>query len=144
MGYEAGKNAMERVLDNPDASSTWKEVSARRNTLETEIRRELFSYSKSLDGDSWKETLKRCLTNTRYQRLPSLEPRLLFSKTDCPLYWSDLMNILKDEHVLPFIGGRRSSIIEAMQTINDIGRPDAHAKEVTKEKLSKIRSALGL
>lgn len=142
--YEAVKNAMERVLDNPDASSTWKEVSARRNTLETEIRRELFSYSKSLDGDSWKETLKRCLTNTRYQRLPSLEPRLLFSKTDCPLYWSDLMNILKDEHVLPFIGGRRSSIIEAMQTINDIGRPDAHAKEVTKEKLSKIRSALGL
>jgi hypothetical protein len=106
------------------------EISKRRNTLESGIRVTLFHWCRNIAPEGWDEILSRNLTKRRYEDLATTEPRILFSNRESPLYLSDLLCLLKDPLVLPFIEDRRSEIIKRIDQVNKL-RKDAHALSVT-------------
>src|SRR4029077_9364566 len=81
-------------------------------------------------SENWNEILSRNLTKRRYDDLVTTEPRVLFSNRESPLYLSDLLCLLKDPLVLPFIDDRRSEIVKAIDQVNKL-RKDVHALSVT-------------
>lgn len=76
----------------------------------------------------------------RYEALNSTEPRVLFSNQQSPLYLSDLLMLLKDLEVLPFMSERRSEVIRTLDLVNKL-RKDAHALSVTDLEFAAVRSA---
>ena len=104
------------------------------------MRSVLFNWSRSVPPTEWQEIIKVNLTTNRYERLPSYEPRILFSRKSSPLYLSDLMVLLKDRRVLPFLQNR-PLIVQYMNLINKF-RIDAHANEIADEDMTDVRTAL--
>lgn len=138
---QAIRNALARATSPATKEDFWTEIMVRRNRVEGDIRRELFSYSKNLSPEQWSLLLEGSLSNSRYQNLPSIEPAVLFSKTNSPLYLTDLLMILKQPEVLPYLQNRRSAVLDALHTLNKC-RKDAHANEVSAEEMSVARVAL--
>lgn len=142
--FDAVKQALNRILKSDSTEDFWKECMLRRNELEIEIRREIFSLSKAMDAAEWQQFLESNLTGARFKALPSLEPRVLFSKQSSPLYWTDLMNLVKNERFLPRLGIGRATLIAAMHKVNVDGRRDSHAKQITPDLMSEIRLAFDI
>jgi hypothetical protein len=139
--FSAIRKSLENIMTPSGVDEIWKEFTIRRNHLETDIRRELLSFSKTFELDDWDNLLKSQLSNTRYDGLPSIEPRTLFSKAESPLYWTDLMSLIKSEKVFTFLGDRRQDLQTAMYIVNSKGRPDAHAKHLNKDDVEIVRRA---
>ena len=138
--FGAIREALRAVLVPDTKHDRWAEISSRRNILESEIRLMIYHWSLSVSSIEWSDVIEENLTQKRRDALPTYEPRLLFSKTKSPLYWSDLMLLLKDTRVLQFLDDQRSLLAQHLSTINKY-RNDAHAKEVGDEEMVEIRSA---
>lgn len=139
--YDSVKHALRRILANPDTRNFWLECMERRNRIEVDIRRELLHSSKSFSSFEWKSLLERQLSAVRFKALRSVEPRILFSKSESPLYWTDLISLLKSTDIFPYLGDRRSLVLRAMNMINSKGRGDSHAKEVSAEDAKAVRES---
>lgn len=142
--FEAIKHALRRVLAAPSVEGLWTECMLRRNRVEVDIRRELFIFSKELSDTEWNSVVKSNLSVRRFENLPSIEPRVLFSRKSSPLYWTDLLMFLKSEEVLRHLGSRRRDILVAMEVVNRYGRKDGHANEMTMADVDGVRKALSV
>jgi hypothetical protein len=142
--FPSVKVALNRMLEKREPNKFWEECMVRRNRIEIEVRRELFYCSKNLPASEWIALLRGGLTRRRYENLASTEPRVLFSRTTSPLYWTDLISILNLDCVLEYLGERKSAILKAMHTVNSLGRKDSHANELTDEEFSLVSEALSV
>lgn len=115
-------------------------ISKSRNQLERAIRATLFHWSKYVSSTEWLEVLQKSLTIKRYENLQSTEPSLLFSN-DSPLYFSDLMILLKNDRVLPYLNEKRSSIVRDMDIVNR-HRIDAHAKAISDSDYEALKKSI--
>ena len=138
--FEAMREPIGRVLGGESAQDRWREVLERRTTLETNIRVMLFNWWLTVSDDKWQNILKQRLTVQRWKRLESLAPRDLFSRVSSPLYLSDLLALLGDDQVLPFLGERRSTLRNSLDVVNRC-RKDAHSNEITVEEMKELRKA---
>jgi hypothetical protein len=134
------KVVLQRLIVGEQGEDRWAEISRRRNAVESSIRVALFHWSRGVDDMIWIDVLNRNLTVGRRQALTTTEPRILFSNTGSPFYLSDLIMLIKDERVLPYINLRRSQILTHLDTINKL-RKDAHALTVSDLDLSSVRLA---
>lgn len=137
---DAIKVALRNLFPRAEEDNHWAEISQRRNALESAIRLTLYHWSRAVDGTRWVEILRDNLTAKRFSGLESLEPAFLFSKKTSPLYLTDLLMLLKDDGVLPYLATRRSELVAALDMINKL-RKDAHAMEVSSEEIVKARKA---
>lgn len=142
--FDAIRIALKALFQADKLEDFWKECMLRRNKLEVGIRSELFYVSKSLSANSWDSFLKQALSKSRYEKLPSNEPRALFSRGESPLYWSDLIAIMKSADVFKYLEERRSELISAMNVVNESGRKDAHAKALSSETMEELRAAFSI
>jgi hypothetical protein len=80
--FNAIKDALRHLVSTERVEDPWAEISRRRNVLETNIRIELFHWSKGVPKAEWQEVLSKNLSKTRFGQLNSTEPRLLFSSRE--------------------------------------------------------------
>lgn len=139
--FDAVRHALRNLFSVRGADSFWVECMERRNSLEVDIRRELFIEARRMEHSEWDCLLKESLTSRRYDQLDTIEPRKLFSKSNCPLYWTDLIAIIKSEVVFSHLGDRRTDVMSAMNTINFKGRKDSHANEISETDFELVRAA---
>lgn len=138
--FETIKVALKNVIGLHVEENHWNEISKRRNSIEAEIRSAFFYWSKSVEVSEWNLIIEQSLTNKRIDNLISFEPRYLFSKTESPLYLTDLMMLIKNRDTLPFLSSRKSIICNKLDIINKL-RKDAHANLVTEEEMKTARAA---
>jgi hypothetical protein len=141
--FEAIADAVRRLSPPADQSSdevAWAGMSARRGVLERSLRTALFHWSNSVDAMEWAAILERALNKKRFEELPSLEPRVLFSPTASPLYFTDLISLLEDDGVLAHLGDRKVSVVSSLKLINRL-RKDAHALSPTRDELERLSRA---
>lgn len=139
--FDAVKSALRKVSRSLSLEDRWAEISRRRNSLEPNIRSALYFWSRSVEREDWYSIINGSLTKIRISGLSSLEPSILFSRNDSPLYFSDLMMLIKDDRVLPYLGGKRSIITQYLDVVNKF-RADAHSKSVSDIDMSIFREAL--
>lgn len=141
--FEAIKLALKALFRSDSLEEQWAEISSRRNRIENEMRIAIYHWTRSIEQDGWEIILMNSLTAKRFEGLSSLEPSYLFSKSTSPLYLSDLMMILKNPTVLPYLADRRSKIVTAIDTVNRT-RKDAHANAVSASEIDAVRAAFDL
>ena len=137
---DAVRTALNHMLSRSDGEDPWAEISRRRNRLEMEIRAALYHWSKGISPETWESVLGDCLSKSRIDGLKIVEPSFLFSRSRSPLYLVDLLVLLKDERVLPFIQDRRSVVASHLNIVNRL-RKDAHANRVSGGELADIRGS---
>lgn len=139
--FEAIKVVLQRLISSKGGGEDrWAEISRRRNALETDIRVALFHWSRMVSAADWLAIISRNLTNARIEHLSTTEPGVLFSKASSPLFFSDLLMILKDDAVLSYLGDRRGAVVSSLNTVNQL-RKDAHAIAVSDREMAEICSA---
>lgn len=138
--FDAIKIVLRRLIAADGIEDRWAEISRRRNALETDIRVALYHWCRGVSAVQWSEILTKNLTNKRREALITTEPSILFSSKESPLFLSDLLMLLKDQAVLPFLADRRGHIIKLLDTINKL-RKDAHAITVSDTDIASARSA---
>ncbi len=141
--FDAVRRAIALTMTENTLENRWAEIVQRRNKIENEIRSSIFHSTKSMTGEVWEAALKENLTGRRYDELPSIAPAYLLSKKTSPLYLTDLMMLLKDFHILPYLDDRRSNVVSAINTVNKL-RKDAHALWVGDKEVEGVRKAFDL
>lgn len=139
--FDAVKSALRKVSKTLSLEDRWAEISRRRNNLEPNIRSSLYFWSKSISSSEWEQTLDESLTTRRRESLASTEPAVLFSRNESPLYFTDLLMLIKNSRVLPYLESRRSDFTKFMNEVNKF-RADAHAKSVSDGEMASAREAL--
>lgn len=127
----------ERLID---LEGKWAELCLRRNSIEQGLRTTLYFWSRNLDKAEFEDLLEKQLSKRRYESLDDLSPRSLFSKETSPLYLTDLIAILGNERVLPYLGSARSGLREHLHLVNKF-RADAHAKDISEADFSVAQNA---
>lgn len=135
--FKAVKKILERIFFS-ESENRWAEISRRRNQLETHLRMNLYIWSRGVPVDQWATVVESSLTAKRYQGLENLEPTYLFSRSDSPLYLTDLLGFIKNEQVMDYLGARRSHILKHLDVVNRM-RKDAHAKSVSDADIENVR-----
>lgn len=142
--YKTIGEALRRRFRDKSTEDIWSECMLRRNSLENGLRRQLFYFSKGLSADEWGDLLERSMTRQRFAALSTNEARVLFSPKGSPLYWTDLMGLIGDSAVFPYLEARRLELLEAMKIVNFDGRKDSHAKEITQSDYRAVDEALSV
>lgn len=135
LAFEAVKKAVLQVAPDENLVSLegkWAELCVRRNRIETEIRSNLFYWSKNFDQAKINQIFQNSLSKKRLEVINSSDPRVLFSAETSPLYLTDLIAILEDEFVLPFLLHQRTKVRQHLNSVNKY-RADAHAKYISDE-----------
>jgi hypothetical protein len=139
--FRAIASAVERMLPQREANTRWAEIAERRGRLEQSIRSHLYLWSRGQPENLWHEVLRAGLTTKRYNDLTTLEPRNLFSQSESPLYFSDLIGLLNDQRVLPHLGATRGGILSSLNLINKM-RKDAHGLDISATDWTALKIAL--
>jgi hypothetical protein len=132
------RSALKIVFSDVGVEGQWKEISRRRNALEVSIRRSLFYFAKMIGFSVWEDILKECIPERRHESFSSTDPSVLLGVESSPLYFSDLLFLIKDERVLPYLGEDRRRILTALNRVNR-ERTDAHAKALGSEDFDALR-----
>lgn len=119
----------------------WAEICVRRSNVEQSVRRSLFIWTKTLDNQTWNDVLELAISKIRLDKLHSREPSVLLAQGSSPLYFTDLLSMLKDERMLSYLGENRSSILSAFHATNSL-RSDAHANDFSDEDYVRASNAL--
>ncbi|HQU70529.1 MAG TPA: hypothetical protein PLI43_20360 [Albidovulum sp.] len=118
IAFDAIREALVKLRQPDDISEMWAEISRRRNEIESSIRTTIFHWARAIPSYEWEDVLERNLTKVRFSNLTNKLPSFLFSPKTSPLYLSDLILLLKDEAVLPFIETtERKSSLAHLQTV---------------------------
>jgi len=132
IAFDAVRKAVLQIAPDErkiDLAGRWAELCVRRGNIEQGLRRTLSVWVRGVDRASWEGLLEKQLSKRRFDGLESLEARFLLSNSTSPLYLTDLIALLADHHVLPYLGERRSDLRASLHEINKF-RSDAHAKNI--------------
>jgi hypothetical protein len=133
----AVKNLRSAGVVSLTTEAQWSTINVRRNNLEQAIRTALYLWSRTVSEAVWLDVLKVNMNSGRHARLPSTEPNLVLSKGNSPLFYTDLIALLKDGRVLPHLSSKRSEIMEQMERVNRLRR-DAHANEFSQNQFADL------
>ncbi|OJU59244.1 MAG: hypothetical protein BGO08_06315 [Altererythrobacter sp. 66-12] len=122
----------ERLID---LEGRWAELCIRRGKIEQGLRTTLLIWARGIEPVDWSMALEKQLSKKRFEALRSHDARFLLSNSTSPLYLTDLIALLGNERVLPYLGVRRSQIRAGLNKVNDF-RGDAHAKNISDEEFA--------
>lgn len=118
------------------------EISTRRNHLEKELRYLIRNTLKANFGNVKAQAkVIAAIPSERRDKLSGYSLSELLHKGESPLFFLDLKNILNKywEVFQNIFEIEKQKIILILDDINSIGRPDAHAKEVSKDDFIQLR-----
>jgi len=135
--YLAKKHSFERI--NLEQDEMLAEISYRRNKIEKSLRTIVKNTLKFIHKKKAGTKVLAALPESRRGLDPDIN--FLLHKDDSPLFFLDLVHIITKEW------GTFESVFEMdkakavfiLSEINDIGRPDAHAKGITKDCFTQTR-----
>ena len=138
--YLGSHHKYERI--NLTEAEMLEEISRRRNALEKSIRKIIKNALIMKHGKT--KALKQVLAALPSARRDSLSSNgidEIMSLDDSPLFFLELVNIIKKEwesfqHIFEL---DKTKIILMLEEINQIGRPDAHAKNIDKNDFDQLR-----
>lgn len=143
--YIASRHRYERINLTEDEKVA--ELSARRNALEKALRSMIKTSLKVTMGkDKAQKAVLSSLEEKRRDKCSALDLDHLLSRDDSPLYFLELTAVIdrewaKFEHLLE---SRKDRIMFILREINDVGRPDAHARFVSAKEFAQMRAHLTL
>ncbi|CAN5355573.1 hypothetical protein BH09PSE4_BH09PSE4_15770 [soil metagenome] len=144
IAFDAVRSAvlkLEPEIEEKDRNDRWSEICVRRNNVEQGARSAIFLWTRTLDAETWEAILGNAMSVSRLDNLSSREPSILLSKSNSPLYFTDLLGMLKDERILSYLDDNRSAILSAFNVTNSL-RSDAHAKDFSDEDFARAVIAL--
>ena len=118
------------------------EVSQRRNRIEKSLRKIFKNALKLNHGKARaRDKMLQAIPQDRREKLQGFELDDLLASNDSPLYFSDLVNLVKKEwpEFENIFGIEKGKAVHMLQDVNDIGRPDAHAKTLNKVDFDQLR-----
>lgn len=119
-----------------------EEIGRRRNSLEKQLRALIKTSLKLYYGNKAKDKVIDSLPERRRPGISDQPLDKILSKNDSPLYFLDLVNIIKREWDKCFkniFEIDKTKISLMLEEINRIGRPDAHAKSISKDDFDQLR-----
>ncbi|EIU4421134.1 ATP-binding protein [Pseudomonas aeruginosa] len=119
-----------------------QEISSRRNKLEKDLRQVVRNALKiSLGGKKAKEAILAAVPETRRAPLSNYELNDLMCRDASPLFFLELINIIRREwsSLENIFSLDKARLIVMLEEINSIGRPDAHAKAISKDDFQQLR-----
>lgn len=118
------------------------EISSRRNNLEKNLRFIIRTVLKANLGNvKAKEKVLAAIPSGRRDKLVGKSLSEILDKGDSPLFFLDLKNIMNNNWDIfqNIFELEKQKVIFILDDINSIGRPDAHAKEISKDDFSQLR-----
>ena len=118
-----------------------EEVSRRRNALEKTLRKIIKSTLKIRHGKKALDVFLSSVPESRRSSIRSFTIDDLLSTDLSPLFFLDLVNIVKREwdSFQNIFEMDKNKLILMLEEINQIGRPDAHAKIIKKDDFDQLR-----
>lgn len=137
--YLSQQHKYERI--NLTEQEKVEEVGRRRNALEKQLRSVIRSALKLSHGKKATDVVIASLPEARRDTLRGRPLEHLLSKDDSPLYFLDLINIIKREWdtLKNAFDMDKNKAVLMLEEINRIGRPDAHAKSISKDDFDQLR-----
>ena len=118
------------------------EISYRRNKIETGLRAIIKNTLRIAKGkDNATQCIISSVSENRRKRLSTLTIEELLSTGNSPLYFLDLITIISKEweSFKNIVELKKDKLLFVLKEINEIGRPDAHAKHVTDDDFQQLR-----
>ncbi|WP_226488927.1 adenylyl-sulfate kinase [Pseudomonas sp. B20] len=119
-----------------------QEVSARRNLLEKNLRTLSRNVLKITYGPAKAATaVLAAVPETRRPALTGLNINLLLDRDKSPLFLLELINIIKREWAIfdKSLEADKTKLMYMLEEINLFGRPEAHAKNLTRDEFTQLR-----
>lgn len=119
-----------------------QEVSSRRNSLEKNLRTLARSVLKISYGPAKAATtVIAAVPETRRTALTGMGVNLLLDRDKSPLFFLELINIIKREWAVfeKTLEMDKAKLVLILEEINSFGRPEAHAKNLTKDEFTQLR-----
>ena len=118
------------------------EISYRRNKIEANLRTIIKNTLRITKGkDNATECVLKSVNENRRKRFSTLTLEELFSTENSPLFLLDLINIVGKEWQIfkNVFELEKDKFMFVIKEINEIGRPDAHAKHITDDDFLQLR-----
>ena len=118
------------------------EISYRRNKIETNLRTIIKNTLRITKGKvNATDCVLKSVTENRRKRFSTLTLEELFSTENSPLFLLDLINIVSKEWEIfkNVFDLEKDKFMFVIKEINEIGRPDAHAKHITDDDFLQLR-----
>ncbi|MBF0414294.1 MAG: AAA-like domain-containing protein [Magnetococcales bacterium] len=135
--------AREHQHERINLSDTEKveEVGKRRNSLEKQLRTVIRNALRIKYGKNAKDEIVKSLPEARREKMKDHPLESLLSRDSSPLFFSDLANIVNREWeaVMNIFEMEKNKVVLMLKEINEIGRPDAHAKTIKNDDFYQIR-----
>lgn len=137
--FLAHQHQYERI--NLTDSEKIEEVGRRRNSLEKQLRTVVRNALRLAYGNKAKEKVIASLPEPRREKMADHSLDNLLSKDASPLFFLDLVSIVNREwEVLKnAFATEKKKVVWMLEEINRIGRPDAHAKSISKDDFDQLR-----
>ena len=138
--YLSRRHKYERI--NLSEDEKLEEISRRRNSLEKSLRKIVRNVLKTTYGKNKAlDVVLSAIPSSRRDSLSSLNIDQILSTDYSPLFFLDLVNLFKRDwesfkHVFNM---EKQKLVLILEEINTIGRPDAHAKSITKDQFDQLR-----
>ena len=119
------------------------ETSTRRNKLEKGLRSVVRrALQQNLGREKATQAVLAAIHSNRRDKLSSTPLADLLDADSSPLFFLDLINIISKNWAVfqnIFEKHEKARILQLLQDINDIGRPDAHAKGIGSDDFAQLR-----
>ena len=118
------------------------EISQRRNKIESNLRTIIKKTLRITKGENNAiEIVLNSIIEKRRTTLSNLTLEELLSSNDSPLFFLDLINIISREweYFKNVFDLEKENLMHVLKEINEIGRPDAHANNVTNDDFQQLR-----
>ncbi len=137
--YMSIQHRFERI--NLTDQEKLEEIGLRRNKLEKKLRNALRTALQLFYGNKAQEKVLSSLSKDRREKFNQYSLDKLLSKDDSPLFFLDLVNIIKREwgSLKNIFDLDKNKVVLMLEEINRIGRPDAHAKSIAKDDFNQLR-----
>lgn len=137
--YLVSSHRHERI--NLSDSEKLEEISRRRNAIEKQLRTALRNALKLAYGKTAQKKVLSALPENRRSQLLADSLEDLLSRDSSPLYFLDLINIIKREWeaVKNIFDMEKEKVTILLDEINTVGRPDAHAKSINNDDFNQMR-----
>jgi hypothetical protein len=119
-------------LGNDEINARREEISRRRNALEEAVRVRLFFWAQGLSATAWRDACLKCIPKRMEGKQEPPLYREIFSKNKSPIFLLETMKFVEYANFFGDIPGIQSEINRAFDVINRL-RPDAHAKDISKD-----------
>ena len=149
-GYCFNISALSDFIKSKNKFENWNltqeeqisEISGQRNQLEKKLRIVICNGLRTSYGsDKARNQVLKSLPKERSAKLETNELSSLLSKDASPLYLSDLKNLISREWQIfqNIFEIEKNKILLWLEEINEFGRPDAHAKSLSKTDFKQLR-----